>query len=145
MVILRMQLTCTQVWEFDKNLLQNDALPLVGQYKYEIATYMRALAADEFIPFAVSRYEQRKAELSSLGSGSQGPAQHGAHASDSGRPLGITRKILRKGSKITQVTHAGGGRGGSAEIGFVRQLLRCSHACVHVRRVCYSTSLHWSC
>ncbi|KXZ51837.1 hypothetical protein GPECTOR_11g276 [Gonium pectorale] len=39
-----------QVWEYDKNLLQNDAIPLVGAYKYETATYMRALAADEFLP-----------------------------------------------------------------------------------------------
>ena len=30
-----------QVWEFDKNLLQQDALPPVGQYKYEVATIMR--------------------------------------------------------------------------------------------------------
>ena len=29
-----------QVWEFDKNLLQQDALPPVGQYKYEVATIM---------------------------------------------------------------------------------------------------------
>lgn len=39
-----------QVWEFDKNLLQADALPAVGQYKYEVATIMRGLAMDEFLP-----------------------------------------------------------------------------------------------
>jgi hypothetical protein len=39
-----------QVWEFDKKLLQADALAPVGQFKYEVATIMRALAMDEFLP-----------------------------------------------------------------------------------------------
>jgi len=39
-----------QVWEFDKKLLQADALAPVGQFKYEVATVMRALAMDEFLP-----------------------------------------------------------------------------------------------
>jgi hypothetical protein len=47
-----MVLHCTllQVWEFDKKLLQADALAPVGQFKYEVATIMRALAMDEFLP-----------------------------------------------------------------------------------------------
>jgi len=43
-----------QVWEFDKNLLQQDALPPVGQYKYEVATIMRAMAMDEFLPAVIA-------------------------------------------------------------------------------------------
>lgn len=43
-----------QVWEFDKNLLQQDALGPVGQYKYEVATIMRALAMDEFLPAVIA-------------------------------------------------------------------------------------------
>ncbi|GLC43520.1 hypothetical protein PLESTM_001482300 [Pleodorina starrii] len=150
-----------QVWEYDKNLLQNDALPLVGAYKYETATYMRALAADEFLS-AVLAAAQRLAvtltaaappsgapgggaadpdSLAGLGSSSRGPGgggrgpggtRHrggagamaaaaaagvvGSHLlggpgggpggaggpGGGGAVVGITRKILRKGSRITQ-------------------------------------------
>ncbi len=42
-----------QVWEFDKNLLQADALPCVGQYKYETATVLRGMHMDEFLPAVI--------------------------------------------------------------------------------------------
>ncbi|KAG2491041.1 hypothetical protein HYH03_010488 [Edaphochlamys debaryana] len=152
-----------QVWEYDKNLLQSDALPLVGAYKYEIATYMRALAADEFLPgvaaaaarAAVSIMAPDRGPPGGGGGGERGGAADadslaglggaakagagagrgirrgggagaaaaaaaagvgGAHmlggggpgggpgsgTVPGGPPPGITRKILRKGSRITQ-------------------------------------------
>ncbi len=124
-----------QVWEYDKNLLQNDALPLVGAFKYETATYMRALAADEFLPAVVLQGQQLAAALVPAaatlagpadgggggagrggpgarrpGSGGSAGAGGGAGAAGPGAPgagqgqvvVGITRKILRKGSRILQ-------------------------------------------
>ncbi|GIL63751.1 hypothetical protein Vafri_17765 [Volvox africanus] len=143
-----------QVWEYDKNLLQNDALPLVGAYKYETATYMRALAADEFLPAVLVEAQRLAVTLTSatpsssaaapggsaadpdslVGLGSSGRGKGGAKprggagvaaaaaaarvagshllgssgggSGSGGVPgsavVGITRKILRKGSRITQ-------------------------------------------
>ncbi|PNH00841.1 Negative elongation factor B [Tetrabaena socialis] len=141
-----------QVWEYDKNLLQNDALPLVGAYKYETATYMRALAADEFLPAVLAAAQRLAAAMATASSaatnpsaagtaadrdslagvGGRGPGglgvggrqrggagvaaaaaaarvagSHLLDAAGSGGPgsggvVGITRKILRKGSRITQ-------------------------------------------
>ncbi|KAJ9523865.1 hypothetical protein QJQ45_020067 [Haematococcus lacustris] len=51
-----------QVWEFDKKLLQSHALPFVGQYKYEVATIMRALAADEFLPQVLATTQKAAAD-----------------------------------------------------------------------------------
>ncbi len=123
----------------------------MGAYKYETATYMRALAADEFLP-AVLAAAQRLAvtltsstpssgaapgatpdpdSLAGLGSGGRGaggggfrnrgagaaaaaaaagvggshmlgPGSGGHGGAAGGAVVGITRKILRKGSRITQ-------------------------------------------
>ena len=160
-----------QVWEYDKNLLQADALPLVGAYKYETATYMRCLALDEFLPAVLAAGRRLALQLLSQGPASsgegaaagaggdrdpdsltgiggkggkggaaRGPRGAGAAAAAAaagvggahmlgpgalggggpgggGGPVGgggITRKILRKGSRITQVCGGLGlGSGGS--------------------------------
>ncbi|KAG2423654.1 hypothetical protein HXX76_015171 [Chlamydomonas incerta] len=132
-----------QVWEYDKNLLQADALPLVGAYKYETATYMRGLAQDEFLPAVTAAGRRLAAQLLTQGpaapagagggaggkggKGGAAPKARGAGAAAAaaaagvggahmlgpsalgggggGGPVGgggITRKILRKGSRITQ-------------------------------------------
>ncbi|MEW5319650.1 MAG: hypothetical protein WDW38_010793 [Sanguina aurantia] len=138
-----------QVWEFDLELLKYDALPPVGQYKYEIATYMRALALDEFLStslehaltdyhheLAATKVTAAAAALAAGGTSSKvtasaaakggradsGKAQPGAgggssataglrafqgggngvHDSLMSRPRPVTRKILRKGSRILQ-------------------------------------------
>uniref|UniRef100_A0A7S0RMM1 Uncharacterized protein n=1 Tax=Chlamydomonas leiostraca TaxID=1034604 RepID=A0A7S0RMM1_9CHLO len=114
-----------QVWEFDKNQLQQDALPPVGQYKYEVATIMRALAMDEFLPSVLrataaaataATPSSSKAGMDD-GDDSSGPAGPGPSSSGGGPPLqrsasgrvlgtaprAVTRKILRKGSHIVQM------------------------------------------
>lgn len=110
------------MWEFDKNLLQQDALPPVGQYKYEVATVMRAMAMDEFLPAIVyPQGEGEEGEGDGGGSGPAGPSGGGGGGSGFGRagrggrgggggrgagarrPMGITRKILRKGSRVLQI------------------------------------------
>ena len=108
-----------QVWEFDKNLLQQDALPPVGQYKYEVATIMRAMAMDEFLPAVIAGPDtpeeaepQQKAPLKGPQKGAAGAALRAlaltargpTAAAAAGWPsVGITRKILRKGSRVLQV------------------------------------------
>ncbi len=39
-----------QVFELDRKLLQAHALPYVASYTWELATLMRALDMDEFLP-----------------------------------------------------------------------------------------------
>ena len=39
-----------QVFELDRKLLQQHALPYVSSYTWELATLMRALDMDEFLP-----------------------------------------------------------------------------------------------
>lgn len=39
-----------QVWELDKKLLQQHALPLVEGYTWETGTVLKALEMDEFVP-----------------------------------------------------------------------------------------------
>eukprot|EP00195_Chlamydomonas_chlamydogama_P014869 CAMPEP_0202909070 /NCGR_PEP_ID=MMETSP1392-20130828/48159_1 /ASSEMBLY_ACC=CAM_ASM_000868 /TAXON_ID=225041 /ORGANISM="Chlamydomonas chlamydogama, Strain SAG 11-48b" /LENGTH=701 /DNA_ID=CAMNT_0049598681 /DNA_START=412 /DNA_END=2517 /DNA_ORIENTATION=- len=93
-----------QVWEFDKNLLQHHALAPVGQYKYEVATVMRALAMDEFLPAVVWSTGQEGGAKPSAGQSTapgRGQGQRAAQAKP--RPTGITRKILRKGSRVLQI------------------------------------------
>jgi hypothetical protein len=51
-----------EVWEFDQNLLQLDAMPLVASYKYEIATVQQTIKMDEFLDWAQhAEYEERRA------------------------------------------------------------------------------------
>ena len=63
-----------QVWEFDKNLLQADALPTVGQYKYEVATIMRAMAMDEFLSPVVTAVTAKLKDMASAGGAGGGAA-----------------------------------------------------------------------
>jgi hypothetical protein len=50
-----------EVWEFDQNLLQLDAMPLVASYKYEIATVQQTIKMDEFLDWAqLADYEERR-------------------------------------------------------------------------------------
>lgn len=39
-----------QVWELDKKLLQQHALPLVERYTWETGTVLKALEMDSFVP-----------------------------------------------------------------------------------------------
>ena len=120
-----------QVWEFDKNLLQQDALPPVGQYKYEVATIMRAMAMDEFLPAVIAAGDDELIEETAAASPPPGKKQKtGAgtatavktetqpssivrrvppqRAATEQKPVvGITRKILRKGSRVLQVRASG--------------------------------------
>lgn len=104
------------MWEFDKNLLQQDALPPVGQYKYEVATIMRAMAMDEFLPAVIAApdeapeaAEQQKAPTKVPQKGAAGAALRALTLTARGPTVagwpsvGITRKILRKGSRVLQV------------------------------------------
>lgn len=107
-----------QVWEFDKNQLQQDALPPVGQYKYEVATIMRALAMDEFLPSVLRATAAATAPAGSNSEGAEGAGEEdsggpsgprhggGVRRTVSGRvsgvPRAVTRKILRKGSYVVQ-------------------------------------------
>lgn len=103
-----------QVWEFDKNLLQHHALAPVGQYKYEVATIMRALAMDEFLPavLAIQPAAQKAAISESQDSGDEADAGPGPSSMQQKRQVpakritGITRKILRKGSRVLQTLKA---------------------------------------
>jgi hypothetical protein len=61
-----------EVWEFDQNLLQLDAMPLVASYKYEVATVQQTIKMDEFITWAqMADYEERRAEDDSAAQGVQ--------------------------------------------------------------------------
>jgi len=102
-----------QVWEFDKKLLQADALAPVGQFKYEVATIMRALAMDEFLPAVLAAAATKGAKDEPGSKSAPAPASRAAAGGRGGggraaqpRPspvTGITRKILRKGSRVLQV------------------------------------------
>ena len=123
-----------QVWEFDKNLLQQDALPPVGQYKYEVATIMRAMAMDEFLPAVIAAGDEEllveetgaaspppgKKQKTVAGTSMAGTAKTETQPSSAVRRVppqkasteqkqvvGITRKILRKGSRVLQVRACG--------------------------------------
>jgi hypothetical protein len=50
----RLNFVC-KVWELDKKLLQQHALPLVASYIYETATVIRSLDMDECLPPAALR------------------------------------------------------------------------------------------
>eukprot|EP00983_Pelagomonas_calceolata_P103677 1158938-Pelagomonas_calceolata.AAC.9 len=65
-----------EVWEFDKKLLQADALAPVGQFKYEVATIMRALAMDEFLPAVLAAAATKGARGAESVYHAQGCGQH---------------------------------------------------------------------
>ncbi|KAF5836762.1 hypothetical protein DUNSADRAFT_5452 [Dunaliella salina] len=109
-----------QVWEFDKKLLQADALAPVGQFKYEVATIMRALAMDEFLPAVLAAAAAKGARdtgaegesssksasapgASRAAAGGRGGGSRAAQPRPASAVTGITRKILRKGSRVLQV------------------------------------------
>lgn len=149
----------------------------MGQYKYEIATYMRALALDEFLPtsleHALTDYHHElaatkvTAAAAALAAGGTSPkvaasaaakggkadsgkAQPGAgggssataglrafqgggngvHDSLMSRPRPVTRKILRKGSRVLQGLK--GVSGTSQKIySYVNKLCVVSRECCH--------------
>lgn len=75
-----------EVWEFDQNLLQLDAMPLVASYKYEVATVQQTIKMDEFMTWAqMADYEERRAEDDSAAQGVQRKVGRAAARNDGNR------------------------------------------------------------
>lgn len=99
----------------------------MGQYKYEVATIMRAMAMDEFLPAVIAAADDGPDEEADTVSPPPEKKHKGAKAAAAADPpmpsivrrappplsavgskqprpvVGITRKILRKGSRVLQV------------------------------------------